>query len=81
MTYRHERRCRTGTALMAGGMALAASAFGHAQPGYEFDDRLLLGSSLGGGDLSRSSTRTVGSIRVAITSMSTSTSASPAAAK
>lgn len=53
MTYRHERRCRTGTALMAGGMALAASAFGHAQPGYEFDDRLLLGSSLGGGDLSR----------------------------
>nr|WP_171892435.1 hypothetical protein [Pseudomonas aeruginosa] len=33
MTYRHERRCRTGTALMAGGMALAASAFGHAQPG------------------------------------------------
>ncbi|MGV8475768.1 hypothetical protein, partial [Pseudomonas aeruginosa] len=24
MTYRHERRCRTGTALMAGGMALAA---------------------------------------------------------
>ncbi|WP_371919272.1 hypothetical protein, partial [Pseudomonas aeruginosa] len=26
MTYRHERRCRTGTALMAGGMALAASA-------------------------------------------------------
>lgn len=77
MTYRHERRCRTGTALMAGGMALAASAFGHAQPGYEFDDRLLLGSSLGGGD----PTRTVGSIRVAITSMSTSTSASPAAAK
>lgn len=80
MTYRHERRCRTGTALMAGGMALAASAFGHAQPGYEFDDRLLLGSSLGGGDLSRFN-QDGRSIRVAITSMSTSTSASPAAAK
>ncbi|MFP8932487.1 hypothetical protein ACLI4J_25555, partial [Pseudomonas aeruginosa] len=52
MTYRHERRCRTGTALLAGGMALAASAFGHAQPGYDFEDPLLLGSSLGGGALS-----------------------------
>lgn len=43
MTYRHERRCRTGTALMAGGMALAASAFGHAQPGYVREGEKYLG--------------------------------------
>ncbi len=54
MTYRHERRCRTAHGPDGGAAWRWRRRLRSCQPGYEFDDRLLLGgSSLGGGDLSR----------------------------